>query len=59
MIVVTSEARAFIGERPVVERLNSLGRDDILVVDNLADSSKWQNPVKRKYADYIREGSLY
>ena len=51
MIVVTGGA-GFIGSA-LLWQLNSLGRDDILVVDNLADSSKWQNLVKRKYADYM------
>lgn len=51
MIVITGGA-GFIGSA-LLWQLNSLGMDNILVVDNLADSSKWQNLVKRKYADYM------
>lgn len=51
MIVVTGGA-GFIGSA-LLWQLNTQGRDDILVVDNLANSGKWQNIVKRKYVDYL------
>lgn len=51
MIVITGGA-GFIGSA-LLWQLNSIGLDEILVVDNLDSSSKWQNLVKRKYVDYM------
>lgn len=51
MIVVTGGA-GFIGSA-VIHRLNSLGIDDILVVDNLGSGEKWRNLVRRRYRDYV------
>jgi ADP-L-glycero-D-manno-heptose 6-epimerase len=51
MIVVTGGA-GFIGSR-LVAGLNELGREDILVVDDLTDGKKFENLVTNKIADYI------
>ena len=51
MYIVTGGA-GFIGSA-VIWRLNTLGIDDILVVDNLSTSEKWKNLVNRRYADYL------
>lgn len=56
MILLTGGA-GFIGSA-VLWALNSRGRDDIIVVDNLADSQKWRNLVKRSYADYLHRDAL-
>jgi ADP-L-glycero-D-manno-heptose 6-epimerase len=52
MYIVTGGA-GFIGSA-VIWKLNSLGVDNILVVDNLGRSDKWRNLVKRSYASYLQ-----
>jgi ADP-L-glycero-D-manno-heptose 6-epimerase len=53
MIVVTGGA-GFIGSA-LVWKLNSAGIDDIVIVDELGESEKWKNLVKRRYADYLHK----
>ncbi len=53
MIVVTGGA-GFIGSA-FVWKLNSEGIDDIIIVDELGQSAKWKNLVKRQYADYLHK----
>ncbi len=49
MIVVTGGA-GFIGSA-LIWRLNTLGREDIIVVDMFDESEKWKNLVPLRYAD--------
>lgn len=51
MIIVTGGA-GFIGSN-IVKALNGRGRDDILVVDNLSDGTKFRNLVDCDIADYL------
>ncbi len=51
MYIVTGGA-GFIGSA-MLWKLNSLGIDDIVVVDNLGCSEKWKNLVNRRYAMYL------
>lgn len=51
MYIVTGGA-GFIGSA-MIWKLNSLGIDDILVVDNLGSSEKWKNLVNRRWAAYM------
>lgn len=51
MIVVTGGA-GFIGS-VFVAKLNDNGLENIIVVDELGTSEKWQNLVKRRYVDYL------
>lgn len=51
MYIVTGGA-GFIGSA-MVWKLNQMGIDDILVVDNLASTEKWKNLVNLKYEDYL------
>jgi ADP-L-glycero-D-manno-heptose 6-epimerase len=53
MIVVTGGA-GFIGSA-MVWKLNSAGIEDILIVDELGESEKWKNLVKRRFADYLHK----
>jgi ADP-L-glycero-D-manno-heptose 6-epimerase len=41
-----------------VARLNAEGRDDIVVVDDLGMSGKWENLVKRRYVDYLHKDAF-
>lgn len=51
MIVVTGGA-GFIGSN-LVRALNARGRDDVLVVDDLSDGTKFRNLVDCEIADYL------
>ncbi len=51
MYIVTGGA-GFIGSA-FIWKLNTLGVDDILAVDDLGTSEKWKNLVNRRYADYM------
>ncbi len=53
MIIVTGGA-GFIGSA-IIWRLNQLGKDDILVVDNLSTDEKWKNLVPLKFHDYMEK----
>lgn len=50
MIVVTGGA-GFIGSA-IVWKLNTLGRNDIIIVDSLGKDEKWKNLVSLKYFDF-------
>ena len=53
MIVVTGGA-GFIGSA-IVWRLNQLGNDNILIVDELGIDEKWKNLTSLKFADYLNK----
>jgi len=53
MIIVTGGA-GLIGSA-VVNKLNQLGREDILVVDHLGRSDKWRNLVALRFMDYMEK----
>lgn len=53
MIVVTGGA-GFIGSA-IVWRLNSLGKDDIIIVDELGTGEKWKNLSALNYYDFINK----
>jgi len=53
MIVVTGAA-GFIGSA-IVWQLNNIGKEDIVIVDELGMEEKWKNLVGLKYADFIHK----
>ena len=53
MIVVTGAA-GFIGSA-IVWRLNTLGKEDIVIVDELGMEEKWKNLVGLKYSNFIHK----
>lgn len=57
MILLTGGA-GFIGSA-FLRKLNDLGYNDIIVVDHLAESSKWKNLVGKKFLKYIPKEELF
>ena len=53
MIIVTGGA-GFIGSC-VVRTLNDAGRDDIVIVDNIAKTDKWMNMRNKRYITYVNK----
>ncbi|MBU1003316.1 MAG: ADP-glyceromanno-heptose 6-epimerase [Proteobacteria bacterium] len=51
MHIVTGGA-GFIGSA-FIWKLNEMGIDDVIVVDNLGETEKWKNLVNRRYVDYF------
>ena len=56
-IVVTGGA-GFIGSA-VVARLNQAGCNNIIIVDSLRDTSKWQNLVGLRYEDFLHKETFF
>ena len=56
MIVVTGGA-GFIGSS-IVWRLNTLGKDNIILVDELGTTDKWKNLVGLKFQEFIHKDDL-
>jgi len=56
MIAVTGGA-GFIGSA-IVWRLNTLGEDNIIVVDELGQDDKWKNLVGLKFVDFINKNDF-
>lgn len=56
MIIITG-ATGFIGSN-ILADLNAAGRDDIIIVDDLGDGSKWKNIAKRRFQDIVLPSEL-
>lgn len=53
MIIVTGGA-GFIGSA-IVWRLNNIGKENIIIVDELGSDEKWKNLVGLRYSDFIHK----
>jgi ADP-L-glycero-D-manno-heptose 6-epimerase len=56
MIIVTGGA-GFIGSC-VVRTLNDAGRDDIIIVDNVAETDKWMNMRNKRFIKYVHKSEF-
>ncbi len=56
MIVITGGA-GMIGSM-IAWHLNKLGRNDLVIVDDIQHPEQWQNLVKRRYANYLDKSEL-
>lgn len=56
MIIVTGGA-GFIGSC-VVRTLNDAGRDDIIIVDNIAETDKWMNMRNKRFIKYVHKSEF-
>lgn len=56
MIIVTGGA-GFIGSC-VVRTLNDAGRNDIVIVDNVAESDKWMNMRNKQFIKYVHKSKF-
>jgi ADP-L-glycero-D-manno-heptose 6-epimerase len=56
MIIVTGGA-GLIGSA-VVQHLNTLGREDILIVDHLGHAGKWRNLTPLRFMDYMEKDAF-
>ena len=56
MIIVTGGA-GLIGSA-VIQRLNELGREDILIVDHLGHTDKWRNLAPLRFMDYLEKDAF-
>ena len=57
MQILTGGA-GFIGTNMLI-RLNQIGEDDILIVDDINTSLKWKNLVGKKFRDYLHKDVLW
>ena len=54
MSIVVTGGAGFIGSC-IVRMLNDKGIEDILIVDNIAETEKWKNLVNKRYIEYIHK----
>lgn len=54
MKIILTGGAGFIGSC-ILHKLNSLGVDDIIIVDQLGDSEKWKNLSGKVFEDYIEK----
>lgn len=54
MSIIVTGGAGFIGSC-IVSTLNSMGIEDIIVVDNIASTDKWRNLNGKRYREYIQK----
>jgi ADP-L-glycero-D-manno-heptose 6-epimerase len=57
-IILVTGGSGFIGSC-LVRHLNTLGKDRIVIVDNLRDGDKWKNMVGKRFLDVIHKNDLF
>lgn len=57
MSIVVTGGAGFIGSC-VVRSLNDAGETDIIVVDDIASTDKWQNLVNKSYREYVHKSEF-
>lgn len=57
MSYIVTGGAGFIGSC-VVRALNDAGKDDIIIVDDIASTEKWMNLRNKKYREYIHKSKL-
>ena len=57
MLILTGGA-GFIGTNMLM-KLNQIGEDNILIVDDINTSMKWKNLVGKKFRDYLHKDDLW
>lgn len=57
MSIVVTGGAGFIGSC-VVRELNNMGREDIIIVDNISSTDKWLNMRNKKYIEYIHKSKF-
>lgn len=57
MSIIVTGGAGFIGSC-IVRTLNDIGREDIIIVDNIASTDKWMNMRNKKYIKYVHKSEL-
>ena len=57
MSVIVTGGAGFIGSN-IVGALNSAGREDIIIVDNIHTSEKWMNIRDKKFLSYFHKNEF-
>ena len=57
MSIIVTGGAGFIGSC-IVRTLNDMGREDIIIVDNIASTDKWMNMRNKKYIKYVHKSEF-
>lgn len=57
MSIIVTGGAGFIGSC-IVRSLNDIGREDIIIVDNVASTDKWMNMRNKKYIKYVHKSEF-
>lgn len=57
MSIIVTGGAGFIGSC-IVRMLNDMGREDIIIVDNIASTEKWRNLRNKKYLQYYNRADF-
>jgi len=58
MKILLTGGAGFIGSC-ILRTLNDMGENDIVIVDNIANSGKWRNLVNKRFTEYIHKTKLF